>query len=81
MPEKKFGAITSSQNPEEIATKIKGITLALSSVIIFLASQFFHLQLTSNDVLSLATELGAISGAIMTLYGVGMHMWAFFFKK
>lgn len=78
---KKFGAITSSQNPDEIATKVKGFTLALSSVIILLAGQLFHITLTANDIVSLASELGAVAGAITLLYGAGMHIWAFFFKQ
>ena len=78
---RKFGAITSSQNPEEIATRIKGITLALSSVIIFFAAKFFGLTLTANDMLSLATQFGIIGGAIWTIYGAGMSLWARFFKN
>ncbi len=81
MENRKFGAITSSQDPEEISTRIKGITVAMSALIIFFASQFFHITLTANDVLSLGTELGAIAGAIMTLYGAGMWVWAYFFKQ
>lgn len=77
----KYGSITSSQNPEEIATRIKGIVLALSSVIILVAGQLFHMTLSANDVISLATELGAIAGAITTLYGAGMWVLAKVFKK
>lgn len=77
---RKFGAITSSTNPEEIATRIKGITLAMSSVIIFVAAQFFHVTLNANDVISFATEAGAVCGAVATLYGAGMALWARFFK-
>lgn len=78
--QKKFGAITSSQNPEEIATRIKGITLALSSVIIFVAARFFNVTLTAPDMITLATEIGAIGGAVWTLYGTGMSLWARFFR-
>lgn len=79
--EKKYGAITSSINHEEIATRIKGITLALSSIIMLVALQVFHITLTANDVASLASELGAVGGAIYTLYGAGMWLWATIFKK
>lgn len=77
---KKFGAITSSTNSEEIATRVKGITLGLSSVIILLAGQLFHIQLSANDIISLGTELGAVGGAIATLYGAGMWIWVKIFK-
>ncbi len=78
---KKFGAITSSQNPDEIAMRIKGIILALSSIIIFTAGQIFHITLTANDVISLAGELGSLAGAVMTLYGAGLWILAKIFKK
>ena len=77
----RFGAITSSTNPEDIAMRVKGITLALSSVIILVAGQLFHVTLSANDVISLATELGAVAGAITTLYGVGIYILAKIFKR
>lgn len=78
---RKFGAITSSVDPEQISNRVKGITLALSSVIILVASQIFHIQLTANDVVSLATQLGAVTGAMWTIYGVGMAVWSYIFKQ
>lgn len=77
---KKFGAITSSQNPEEIANTVKGIVLSLSSVIILLSSQFFNVQLNANDVSTLATNVSMVAGAVWTLYGVGLKVLAYFFK-
>lgn len=81
MNNRKFGALTSSTNPEELADRVKGIVLASSSIIIFLATQFFHVQLTANDVLSLATEAGAVGGAIWTIYGAIKWVIAYFFKQ
>lgn len=78
---RKFGAISSSTNPTEIATRVKGIVLALSSVIILVASQFFNITLTSNDIITFASELGAVAGAITTLYGAGMWLLSKIFKK
>lgn len=77
---KKYGAITSSQNPDQIATRVKGIVLALSSIIILVAGQLFHITLSANDVVSYATELGAVAGAVTTLYGFGMWIMATLFK-
>ena len=77
---KKFGAITSSQNPEEIANTVKGIVLSLSSVIILIATQFFGVQLNANDVSTLATNVSMVAGAVWTLYGVGLKVLAYFFK-
>ncbi len=78
---RKFGAFTSSQNPEELATRVKGIVLAMSSILIFIAGQFFHITVSANDILTLATELGSIAGAVMTLYGAGLWVVSYFAKK
>ncbi len=66
--------LQSSQDPEQIANKVKGVILAASAVIIFLAAQLFHVSLTANDVISLATELGTVAGAIWTIYGCVLHL-------
>lgn len=78
---KKFGIISSSQNPEEIANKVKGLVLLFSSLVILIAGKFFHLSLTANDITSLATDLGVITGAVWTVYGTVLHLLAIIFKK
>lgn len=80
MENKKYGALTSSQNPEEIATRVKGIILAMSSIIILVAGQFFHVTLSANDIISLSSELGAVAGAVYTLYGAGLWVISKIFK-
>ena len=77
---KKFGSFTSSQNPDEIANRVKGVTLALSSVIIFLAGKFFGITLSANDVISLATQLGGVAGAVWFIYGFILSAIAYFTK-
>lgn len=79
--ERKFGAITSSTNPEEIATKVKGIVLGLSAVIILVASQLFHITLTTNDIVTLSTDIGMVAGAVVFVYGSVMHLLAIVFKR
>lgn len=78
--QRKFGAITSSQNPEEIATKVKGIVLMFSAIIPFIAARFFGVTLSANDVVSLSTEIGAMAGLMATIYGTGLHILALIFK-
>lgn len=70
--QKKYGALTSSQDPEQIANTVKGIVLTFSGIITLLAMHFFNLQLSSTDVLSLATGLGTGAGAVWTVYGLIM---------
>lgn len=77
----KFGAITSSTNPEEIATKIKGLVVGASALIIILSAQFFHIQLSPNDIITYGSDLGMVGGAIAFVYGCGMHLLAFIFKN
>lgn len=71
---KKYGALSSSQNPEELANTVKGLVLTFSGVITLLAMHFFNLQLSSADVLSLATGLGTGAGAVWTVYGLIMKL-------
>lgn len=78
---KKFGAITSSQDPEEIATKVKGVVLLFSSLIILVVSRLFGIGLTATDITSLATDAGMLTGAVLTVYGTGLHILALFFKQ
>ena len=66
--------LQSSQDPTQVANKVKGVILLMSSAIILFASLFFHLTLSANDVISLATEAGATAGAIWTIYGTILHI-------
>lgn len=77
---RKYGALTSSQDPEQIANKVKGVILLFSSAIIFLASRLLGVTLTANDIVSLATEIGGISGAVWAIYGSILHLIAWFYK-
>lgn len=76
-----YGAIASSQDETEVANKVKGVVLALSGVIILVASQAFHLTLTANDVIALGGELGTLAGALWAIYGVVLHIVTFFGSK
>lgn len=79
--EKKYGALSSSQNPDEIANKVKGAILLASSVVIFFASKAFGLTLTAGDVTQLATEVGGVAGAVWMIYGVVLHLVSLFAQK
>lgn len=80
MNKNKYGAITSSTDPEEIATRVKGIVLTLSSIIILVASLLFHITLTPVDITTWATEIGMVAGAVTTIYGFVMWGLAKIFK-
>ena len=77
---KQFGAITSSIDPTQVSNTVKGLVVAFSGVIILVAQQFFHITLSANDIISLATELSVGAGAVWTIYGLIMKVLAYFFK-
>lgn len=66
--------LQSSQDSTQVANKVKGVILFLSSTIILLVGVFFHIQLSASDILTLASELGAVAGAIWTIYGSILHL-------
>lgn len=69
-----WASSSNPQTPEDISQRVKGIVLGLSSVIILVAAQFFHITLSASDVITLAGELGAVAGAAMTIYGAGLWL-------
>lgn len=69
-----YGALQSSQDPTEVANKVKGAILMASSVIIFFAGRYFGITLTDTDILQLATELSGVAGAVWTIYGFILHL-------
>lgn len=71
MPELKSW-LQSSQDPEKVSNTVKGIILSLSSVIVLVGAQFFHVQLSASDVLTLATQIGTVAGAVVFFYGLLM---------
>ena len=74
MEKRLAGWAASSQDPAEVSNKIRGTILALSSVIIFLAAQFFQITLTANDIVTLATQIGAIAGLVWGIYGAFLQL-------
>lgn len=76
---RRFGALSSSEYPNELATKVKGIIIALSVAIIWGASKFFQIEVTPGDVVELGTALGAVTAAIVFAYGVikNLIIWAY----
>lgn len=64
------GWLASSADPTQVSNTVRGAILALSSIIILIAAQVFHIQLSAGDVISLATEVGALAGSIWFLYGL-----------
>ncbi len=66
--------LASSVSPDQVSTRVKGIVLALSSIIIFFAGHLFGIKMQPNDILELSTQLGMVAGAIWTIFGFIMRV-------
>lgn len=71
----------SSTDATQVSNTIKGLVVAASSIIILAAGLYFHVQLSANDVLSFATELGTTVGFIWFLAGLFLKGIHFIAKK
>lgn len=75
MNDKKLaGWASSSVKPEEVSNRVKGIVLALSSIIIFMFANLFQINLNANDIVDVANILGLVAGATWTLWGAGIML-------
>ena len=61
--------LASSQDPAQISSRVQGVVIALSSLIIYVAMKVFGIQLTAGDVGQLAIILGTLFGALTTIKG------------
>lgn len=69
--------LASSQDPTVVSNKIRGVVLMFSGVIILVLSQVTGVHLTSNDMITFSSEVGAVGGLMWALFGAIMHllMW------
>lgn len=72
--------LASSMSSDQVSTRVKGIVLTLSSIIILFVGHFFGISLKPNDIMELATQLGMVSGAIWTIFGFIMRVISLFKK-
>ena len=71
---KRFGSLSSSVDPEKLATKVKGIMLMASTLVIFVAAKFLNINLTPETYVELVTDITGIVAAIATAYGFVQHL-------
>lgn len=67
--ERKFGALTSSENPDKLAATITGLIVTCASLIVLFAGQL-DLPLSMEQVTAQAGVIGTGVGAIWTLFGL-----------
>ncbi len=68
--EKRFGAFSSSENPDQLASTVKGFILGISVIIIFAVQALFHITWTADNVADLATSIGTIVSSLWIAYGL-----------
>lgn len=62
--------LSSSSDPTQISNTVRGAVLSASALIVFFAAKFFGLQLGAQDVVALATQVGALAGVVWFFYGL-----------
>ena len=72
------GWAASSADPAEVSNRVKGIILALSSVVILVAANVFGISLSADNVVELATYIGTLAGALWTVWGAGVALVRWF---
>lgn len=70
MAYRRFGAFSSSENPEQLGMTVRGAIMGLSTVVIFLASKAFSIELTPENLSQFATSTGVVVTQFMIVYGL-----------
>ena len=69
MINKRFGSLSSSENPSELAATVKAAILAISSLVIMVSSKY-GLGITQDTMIEIATQLGLAISSIYFLFGI-----------
>lgn len=67
--QKKFGALSSSEDPQKLADTVKGFILAFAAVIMVIGAKL-GLPLTENGIAVFAQQLGLAVGSLWFLFGL-----------
>lgn len=67
---RRFGAFSSSEDPEKLGSTIRAVILGVGVLIIFLVQQIFGITWTIDNVQELATSAGGLVSAIWLAYGL-----------
>lgn len=67
--ERKFGALSSSEDPQKLADTVKGFILAFSAILMVIGTKL-GVPLTENQIALFAEQLGLAIGSLWFLYGL-----------
>lgn len=62
--------VASSTDPTQVANTIKGLIVSASSVIVLVAAHLLGITLTPDNIVSLASDVGMLAGAVWFVYGL-----------
>lgn len=74
MENKKFGAFSSSADPQKLAATWKGVLLGLIPVALMVL-QSFDVNVAESDLAQLVEVLFGVVSALMVLFGLGRKIW------
>lgn len=66
---RRFGAFSSSDNPQQLADTVKGLLIGASGLIIYLAS-LMGIELINEQISAFAAVLATSISAVWTLFGL-----------
>lgn len=66
---RKFGALSSSDDPQKLADTVKGLILTFSAIIMVVGTKL-GLPLTENSIAVFAEQIGLAAGSLWFLYGL-----------
>ena len=67
--ERKYGSLSSSENPENLAATVKALILGFSSLIILIGGMA-GITIAQSDIVEVATQAGLAVSAIWFFYGL-----------
>lgn len=68
--QRKFGALSSSVNPDQLANTVRGGILAIAGVIVYFGLNLFGVEITQGDITTFASAAGAVAGGVWAIYGL-----------
>lgn len=78
---KRFGALSSSVDPNQLANTVKGFILAFSSIIVLVGTNLLGISISAQDVTDLATAIGTMAGSVWVVYGLLQKLVVKFAEK
>ncbi len=78
---RKFGSLSSSANPEELANTVRGAILAVAGVIVYFATNVLGIKISMEDVATFAAGAAAVAGGVWTCYGLILKIVVAFAKR